>query len=432
MFQFKGFARIKSLIDNNVGVLSPIGEPSTWVLTFSKEKGEYFKDSTPGISLVSLSSVDTGAGKKQTPLEFSDHMLDVVSWIATHAFTKLDQINVADFKADTFAHFYDYMTDFNHGPLVSNGVVSLPEWISWKNPLLSDNLLKIWFADAAMRDQYDETEIVVVPAMQNLDDFFLMPNVVKVKLAAQTMSTTIDLLQAAKGNNPETVIRTDTYDYKHPLYPDVVLQTNWSTLIYGISGDNVDSVKESIITYVLTHSTHPRSEWEMIIPDLFKRTEFVILPRWDKYAIPNLTVQAGIYSPIQNLKESLIFAKSKITDYPSDHINDNLDAFSHVYRSLSLLIIGNKSNRNNAFALTDIFPDYISVGTTSVDFNRMSLNTSTWSVLLERMLIAAESMTAHSTLPTDMRRVTRSNILYITTVYKNIQYLVAAKTNYGG
>jgi hypothetical protein len=60
----------------------------------------------------------------------------------------------------------------------------------------------------------------------------------------------------------------------------------------------------------------------------------------------------------------------------------------------------------------------------------MSADTKTWLYLLADMLVVAETMTAYSSLPLGMTRVTRNGILYLVASFKSVNYLLAAKSNF--
>jgi hypothetical protein len=432
MYQLKGFIEITSLINNTVGTTAPFGELSTWGLTYTKEKGEYTSVASPGFKLNSISSVDSVTGVIAVTAPYSDHVLQVAKWIADYGLAQTTFITRDDFRDDLLAEFTGEMSSVQFGDMVSNGSYSVPAWISWSNPTMAAgaNQIKIWFANQAFLEQFDEFSIVVIPPLANLDDMFLAANVVRTKIEERTFSQTIDAIQTAKNKNPETVIRNDVFTYSNPTYPGVTVPTSWSLLIYGLAGDNVDSVKDAIITYILANSSHTREEWTVILPDLFKRTEFLILPAWNKYAIPNMSVQEGVYSPIVNIKEAVTFMKTKVASVPAAHIDLYMTIHPCVYRSVALLTISNPDNRDSLFELNDVFPDFIDVGTGSTDFNRMALATREWSSMIENMVIAAEEMTTFNDLPVGMRRLTRDGILYVARVYDNIQYMVAGKINY--
>jgi hypothetical protein len=427
MYSLKGFIEIEALVKNNVGVNSVIGELSVLASTYSRERGDYFNPTYPGFNLVTLSSV-TDSTKVPVDPVLSSHVLEVAKYVYDYCLLKAGGINQTDFNADISTYFAEEIQTLNFGLFVSNGDLSLPAFMSWTNPLLPANVIKIWFADSAFRQQYDQFEIIVIPPVPDLDDFYLAVSAIQTKVQSRSIPELVDLIQASKLNNPETVLRTNSYDYYNPVTSLPVFETLWSVLIYGAAGDNIDTIKDATIAYILANSTHSRAEWTVILPDLFKRTEFVVLPRWTNLAIPNLTTTVGIYSPVINLRESNIYAKAKVPEYTSAHIDLYLTALGVNYKSLAVLCISNPENRDGKFELRTLYPDYINVGTNSLDFNRMSAVTQEFVDLLERMLIVAETMTEFSDVPPEVRRVKRGTRVFASAVYDNIQYLVLSRS----
>jgi hypothetical protein len=57
----------------------------------------------------------------------------------------------------------------------------------------------------------------------------------------------------------------------------------------------------------------------------------------------------------------------------------------------------------------------------------MHLKTQNWLVMIANMLPIAETMTAYTSVPVGMTKVTRNGILYLVKRFDNINYLIAAK-----
>ena len=137
----------------------------------------------------------------------------------------------------------------------------------------------------------------------------------------------------------------------------------------------------------------------------------------------------GIYSGIVEWKTASDKIKAFVTQYPPEHIDANLMILPNPYKSLALLTVGSPDNRNGLFKINEIFTDYINVQSTSADFTRMSLSTQHWATLLERMLIVAETATLFTAVPVGMSKIVRNDILYITSRFEQINYLVATKAS---
>lgn len=444
-YSLKGFVTIKSLVNNTPGVNSILGEASTYSLTFTKERGEYANTTYPDFTLVSIASKLDGVNVAINPA-YGTAVLNVSKHVVDYAINVGGQIYADLLLTDLIATYAGTLENFECGPIVTNGTIWLPEWISWKKSGTTDTT-KVWYSDPAFQAQFDEYSITVISPMarivngvveDRLDDFFLAPGDVALKINARSASETMDIIQQLKDMNPETVIRTESYNYSHPSLPTFIVPTNWSVLIYGAAGDNPDSIKDAIVEYVLDNSTHPIDDWKAILPDLFRRTEYIFLPRWDIYAIENSQIIAGIHNPLSAVKDAVTFAQTKIPEYHTQaptHIPNYLTSFTHLYKSIATLCIAGYDNMPlpggvQRRYLWNEFPDFICVPTTSPDFGRMTQKTQGFALLLERLIVAAEVATSYSSIPAGMRKVTRDGILYLVQRYENIQYLVAARVNY--
>jgi len=429
MYQLKGFISILSLIDNTVDVTAPFGELSLWSQTYTRDRGEHENPAIPGYKLSSVYSTDSIVGRVELNTSLANRVLVLGKWIYEYISSEPNLITPENLRDQVNSNFINEVSYFNFGPFVNAGSVTLPEWFSYRNLNFPENNIKVWFSDLAFSSQFDETEIVIIPPIDNLDDFFLSPAHVKALIDARSASRTMELIQSAKNKKPETIIRTETFIYANPDFPNVVFNTNWSVLIYGIAGNNLDSIKDSIVNYVLDHSTHTRTEWAILLPDLFKRTEFVFVPNWFSYAIPNKTVQAGIYSCITDPKISNIYTKTILRQYTSEHIDSKIFYFSYPFKAVAINGVPGPDNKSDKINFSEIFPDFINVNTASTDFNRMSLDTQNWSIIFERLLLTAETMTEFSTIPEGLNRVVRDGFIFASINYQSVQYLVAAKYN---
>jgi hypothetical protein len=172
-------------------------------------------------------------------------------------------------------------------------------------------------------------------------------------------------------------------------------------------------------------------DWEVILPELFRRSEFIVVPLWHKKSIPNLTVLSSLYSSIIKYSDIVSFLQTMypLTVYPNDYIHDSVSILPYDYKGISLAVIPGMSNITGRRNLSELFPDYIAVSTSSLDFARMSLKTQTFSILLGSLLVSAESVVNNTSLPGNFRRITRDGKKYISTVYDNINYMVAVASN---
>lgn len=427
----KGFINIQQLLSNIPGTISPIGEISPWSLTYTKELGEYINPAINGYRLITFRSVDPDVGNIQVSSEIVNLVIEISRSLMLYATTHQRPYIVTEFIDTMLADYYGLVYDLDFGPFVDNGGLAMPQWITFKTTGANQTDIKLWFADAAFADQFDEYEIVVVPPITILDNFFQSPMMVKNEINARTVPEMMEIIQEAKGNSPETYLRSFNFEYNNPTMPSIVVNTYWNVLVYGKQGDNLDAIKDAIIDYVLANSTKTRQEWLVILPELFKRTEFIILPRWDIYSILNLAVAGGLYRSMIQASEAISFAKAKIDFYDDTFIEDNTIIVPYDYKGITLEIINGAGNIEGKQDIRTLFPDYVPLSSTTLDFNRMSISTQNWILMLSEMLIVCETVNKYSAIPHNMRKIYRGDMLYLTSIYDNVNYLMAAKINYG-
>jgi len=433
MFVLKAFATNSVFIDNTHNAVSAIGEITTQSLTYARDKGFYKSSLAQNIDIVAFTSRLDG-----TPYILNQNLVDdivkISDFIYNAAITAGTELFADVLLNSLLTTFPTIINNVASGNIVSDGNVEIPEWVSWTiindAAIGTENEIKIWFVDSSFQLQYDEYEIVVIPPMEPLNNFFLSTIDVITFLDSQIPTTVMERIQLAKADYPESIIAARQFDFVDPTTPGNLIPTTWYLLIYGAAGDNIDVIKNKLITYILANSTFNQAQWTNIFPTIFKTTEFVIIPSWNRYSIPNMTLQAGIYSPGITISEALNLLLSTIVNYPVIHIENNADVFSQPYKALTLLSVGSPDNTNNIFNITNMFPDFIDIPSTSMDFARMSQRTQDWAILLARMILIAETLTVFSSVPSDMSKVVRNDILYIVSKFENINYLVASKKSF--
>lgn len=422
----QGFVTKNSFILNTGSDVNEFFELSPMAMTYSKTRGEYQDSNTPGDILHVFVSKDTTTGENfelTTEVSKTFTIIETVySYCISHSFDSDSFINYVKTACATL------ITTFTHGDLYEGTNFSLPDWCSWTDTAGTE--YRIWLRDAAFRNQYPFTEIQIVPPVDDLDAFFASYSALAATLSALPVTDIIDRAQSAKASFPESIFRVQTYTYYNSANTNQHVSTAWGVLIYGQNGDNIDSIKDAIVDYILTNSSHTESEWQVILPEIFERTEFLIFPRWDKIAIENTTDLSSIYKTV--------FSPSEMTDYVSRHLpssvedtflSDYLQMMPFGYKGLTAAVLPGTSNAAGAETIDTVFSDYYPASTSDLDFNRMSLATRTWVIKMIALLRTAETATAYSSLENPMRRITRNGQLFIAVIYNNINYLVSAKSN---
>lgn len=430
MYQLKGFAAIDTLVSNVEGVIAPIGELSTYSSTFSKERLIYPSITNPNITTNIFSSISSLAGNIVPPVVIVTLADMMLGWIYERQLASTVVETRQQFQDALANNFVSECVGVVCGELIyaANGK-QFPEWISWKTREYTqeDNITTIWLSDQSFRQKYDNYELVIVPPITNLDTFFNGAAAVLASVSSVTHVGRFNMIQTARADKPETVLVGVSYNWIDPLNTTNLINTNWTVLIYGPNGNDNDIIRERIANYILANSSHTEAEWKAIFPDIFKRTEFLFFPRWHNYAIPNLVLQSGIYSPITYSTKEITYLKNILSDYTAHFVEQHASVMPHPYKCLALDVIGGFENRENLFDITQIYPDILNVSTTSVDYNRMSADTQGLLSRLTEMILIAESLTYYSNIPVGYRKVERYGVMFVSTRYMNIELLVSSK-----
>ena len=431
IYNMKGFFAYSTLILNVPNQVSPFGELSPNSLSYAKDKLFYTNnEAAPQTTLVSFHSVGNNAAM-EVPPTVADNALRIGEFLLV----KAQEGQIPDdpylLRQQVSAEFQATIQDFTCGEIKTGAGVKLPEWIAYTDKTWTGNTstVTIWLADDSFANQYDEYEIEVIPPIEPLDDFFKDPLIVRDLLNAYNIVEKLEETQAAQAGYPYTKIQALRYDYQNPLNTTFQVPSYWIVIIYGQAGNNPDLVREAIVDYVLDNSTHTQDEWAAILPDLFRTTEFIITPLWNQYSVPNAEFQAGIYSPTVDPRKNLALLQrtARGNKYTSAYVNANYEISTILYKSLAFGVLGNPDNKGGITAFSKKFPDYMLASNDTPDFNRMSVETQEFVVLLGKLIVAAETFTRFSRVPTGMARVIRDNVVYVSQFYKNVNYLVVSK-----
>jgi len=427
MLIIKGFTPHAGLANNTPGVVNPVGELSTFAQTYTLEKGIYVdaavSNQTPLIALLAENNGVAGV----IPSAVATLVIRIAKAVYDYTLARPGtQIDHSDITSHLIATFSANVKNLTAGIMANDGTYYVPEWVDW-TATDDTHQVRIWFSDSAIRLQYPDSAIRISAPFDNLDDFFLDGAEVVARLKALTPTILTERLQNLRGDKPESFIRMDSFDYHDPYNVSRIEPSPWGILIHGIAGNNLDSIKDALAEYILANSTHTRDEWKNILPDIFKRTEFVATPGWPYFGIPNLTGELGIHSPILSKTELDHLTEMGAVDYNAAYAKTNAEFFPVQHRSLVLSMVGGEENRDGKTKIRDYFPDYINVPMTHPDFRRMSQPTQDWVAILAGLISAAETFTRFSAIPADTMRVERGDIVYLSRAFQNVNFLVATK-----
>lgn len=428
MYWLKGFVNIDALANNTPGSVAAIGELSNISMSYSREKGYFNRQGYENVELVTFTSRKEGVGTITTPANYTDHVIKIAQWIYTNALQKKFTDSEDAFRVLLLAQFGSDIADFECGKMVSERGVWMPSYMAWKfDKAGEDNLIRIWFSDAAFKAQYDDYEIVVVPPIEPVDTFQLTKDKVAAKLNKFNIPDLHKRVLEKTGGEPYTYLVSKSYPWYDHDDTAQTLPTVWTVAIYGIAGNNLELIKQAIAGFILANSTYDREDWIPIFPDIFRNTEFTFIPFWNHRSVVDETYVGSLYSPIVPYDGLLSFAQPFVEYVPAAHLAKYLTVSGIQYKSLASVIIGGIDNRDDKFLITDFYPDLALISTTSIDFNRMSENTVEFLQKLLTAIIAAEEMDSYSYIGASLSRIIRNGMLYVGFSHGDTGFLVLSR-----
>lgn len=425
----QGFITKESFINNSSGQVADFFELSPLAMTYSRARGEYQHNDFQGDVLHTFTAKESSNNQPVLlTLDEVNQILTLVSNTVQYCNSHTGSFSSLSFVNYIRTMFNTQLATFEHGDLHTAAQNSYPEWISWKT--VSGNEFQFWLRSAAFENQYTYYEIVVKPPITPLESFFNWYSTVVAALNAKTISTFMEELDEARSGYPATFTKILEFKFYNTANPIQYTNSRWGILVYGRNGDNIDSIKDAVIDYLEANSDHLPNEWQLILPEVYQRTEFLVYPRWDIFAIHNTTELSSIYRTIQNATDSINFLR---TNHPEDIADSFLvnktEVLPLTYKGVSCVSIPGQTNDVSIDSLVKIYPDYIPIPTSHIDFVRMTVNTREWILKLLEAVQIAETTTEFSTVLNPFRRIRRNNQTFIAFLYGNINYLVAAKLN---
>lgn len=428
MYTLKGFALFGAQIDNQDGVVATIGELSPLSKTFSKELKFYRNGQDPSTTLVSFTSKLDGAHVEPDGV-FAQNVLSVLNWIYAQAVGGEFSSAISRFEQLFLNRWGSTVELQSTGPMVQSGSLWCPESITFSFRGGDENTVRIWFSDTAFNGQFDETELSVILPLIPVDQFFDTYYNVLEKVNAIKQSVTFQRIEDAKAGIPETLVTGPEFYWTDPTDRTRRIPVTFPVIIWGLAGNNYDTIKQAIVDEIMKSTDKTRDEWAVIFPDLFTSTEFILVPGFRFMAIPNMLLETGLYSPVMDFAQSVEIAKKVVKgdDYTQAYIDESCQGVPTTYKNIPLTVVGSPNNRDGITRFSQQFTDYLSIAPGTPDYARMSLRTQKFILQLITMLIAAEQMTPNTSVPNGLTRLVREGVVYVSKSYENVQYHVVTR-----
>lgn len=433
-----GFVSNQRTIDNTYQNVAAVCEMSLDSMSYTKDMAFYSHANYPGINLFITRSVQ-GNGlnppRKVMGAYAQELCIKIVKFIETQCFNGTLNSNYLTCRQAINAEFGAAIQSLEINKMVSfdSAKFYMPERISFIIPMTGsqqpeEERIYLWFSDRAFRTQYTYYTIDPVCMVDDIDTLLGDYDAVKAIVDTWTDNKYTAKMNEVKDKYPYTSANATIY--KLYVKTGGIIDISLRACIWGSIGDNMDLIRDAWANYILDHSRHGRDVWEAAIPDLFVASEFIVVPYWQYYAVPNKELQKGIHSPSIPGKDLIPYITASVPFYSSTYVSEYYTQSSHMYSSLACSIIGNEKNRLADKRFEQEWPEYFLVPTTSVEFNRISPATRKMMGILHTLIKLADECNPDTELPIGVSKVLRSDIMFLSSTYLNVQYLVPLKWNY--
>jgi hypothetical protein len=276
---------------------------------------------------------------------------------------------------------------------------------------------KIWFNKSLFKSEYPESTIInIVPPLdlQTLLNPSGLTDPINSAILSKKWSDS--LLQPELTNRDQTgmYLFETRYIYNGNTYMAV-----FSLIYRGRCPDSLEA-RNAIAEYLLNSGVGSRAIWEIILPDIFYHSAFLLIPFYDN--ITKLT-NADIYPSI--IKGTDLIEKiNTVTELIARATDPYREIMTAAYEKYFVGVA--PADTNLYSSLLTIHPTYRDFSTTDNGWSEMTSNTREWSVKLNQAL----SVAAGETNILTFAKIESGGLNWVNFVYDHVSYLVLDINSY--
>jgi len=295
---------------------------------------------------------------------------------------------------------------------------SVPQYVSFNFVIGSTQVtIKLWIDRNAFRTEYPISTIInLVPPLE-------LATLLDPSTLADPISSAI--LSKAKTDSiitPELVNRDQTGMYLFPtryVYNSSTYQVVFGLIYRGREPDSMEA-RNYIAEYLLNSGIGTLALWEVLLPDIFYHSSFVLIPFYDNITVltnadiyPSIINATGLLDIINDITSLL----PRATDTYREYMTAAYDKF---------LIGVAPADINESSSLLALHPTYRDFSTTDVGFSEMTASDREWAIKLNQALSVATGETNLSTVSI----VESGGLQWVNFVYNYSSYLIITKASY--
>ncbi len=427
----KGFASIPALALNTPGQTANAGELSNKTRSYSKDIKIYNNINTADEVSLFAFSIKDGTNDSNIPNAMGQQANQLLNYIFTNMKARGgSQVTLQVLIDQLTGEFGTIYNGIELGNWVSVSGFYLPNYVRFVTMDGSNVEFRVWFSNASFETGYDTFTLTVIPpvlstALGNLKTTSRAQ--VEAALAAFKSSDLAARIKSATDEAPFSELHIEPIEWVNSSNTNERLTIEWNIIVYG-NGYTIDNIKDKIKELLTTVSNNVE-EWRPIFPSLFGGSVFKLTPYWDKHSIQNNSLDSSYYSPITGPNDIINYAMRTEPVGSLAHVSANAEGLPVPYKGLVLSAVGNVDNANGYTKITQMYPDYIPVPSTSIEVNRMSARTQSFVRVLTNLAIAAEVLSSNSQLPNGVSRTNVGGILYATSTLDGVVYMMVGRSS---
>lgn len=400
--------------------------------TFGKNTKIYNADSDTYLDfeLVALHRKDT-AGLTQTDGINNTTLTDlyaIVNWL----FTATSEITANNVTVNN-------LLDTNFGN--SNLLISVDEMLVDTAGNILPNVLNVeytdgddtyryefWFNSTSIDVEYPESDIIVIGPTANIDDLLNSKSVVSGLINQRDLDDYNTTINDANKDSPYTGVVGQEVKWVNKDNIAETLQIRFTFICYGPVLDDPTRLGIALRQYVEDNTSVSDSVWEVVLPEVFTATTFLMVPAWDKVA--NGVGSNVIYNPIITTNHLTDVYTENFSTYTEEWVKDNFVMLPVLWQSLAIAVVGAPKNKAGFQNIAESLLDYMLVGTTTADFISLTPSTRDFVVKLNNMLPVAQTYVTGDTLPNTLTLEVIDGFNFLVFSSYNLKCKVLTKEHY--
>lgn len=422
-YEVRLFGEIADSRDSVVGNTAPLGELSTYSLSFSANKTEIHDPAYPDVSGVVFSCRRDGVEVTNLPGVTVRSAMIIMDKLVNG----LDSsIPFAEQIKTVFPTLHPTM---QYSDLITFNGRTLPGYISWEEIINGDLVtFHLYTADVVFRAQYDLFEIRVVPPVPNLGDMRDSDVMMLAALDEYDEEKKLEDIETARDNDSITKLAGVTLKWVSPVNGSEINLT-WRLLTLGAKGLERVNQLQAIRDYIIDTYGDFSDGWGDIFPELNVTTTLTLLPLWDDVALRSSGSVNYVYSPTITIDHFYEGMTKRLGETPPNEVISKLDYAQSLYKSIGFFA-HTEENGASPLPFSALYPDFSLVSVNDINLNRLSSDTRGAVSAIETGLRLAENYKVEDVLPINFWIEVEERLRFVCYVTNGVGHRIATRESY--